>query len=617
MVTPAAAPARAMYAGDALLEVRLRRPEGERGGAGGDDENDENRAHEPHAPSYPARVPGLCSGRAAEQAGAGRPRGRGPRGHGHEPGQGLLPRGRHHQARRRPVLPRRGRGRAARRGRAAQRARPLRERHPRRVLLPEARARTRGRTGSRSWRCSFPSGRTAEEVVPRDAAALAWMANLGCLELHPHPVRAEDLDHPDELRVDLDPVPGVEWPQLQATAARRARGAGRARPRGLAQDVGLARHPRERAHPPRAGRSTRCGAPRWPWPARSSGARPTLATSKWWKEERHGVFLDYNQNAKDRTVCSAYSVRPQAGRARLGARDLGRAGGVPAGGLHAAHDARALRRHRRPARGHRRASLLAGAAARAVGAAGGRGPGRRALAAALREAGGRAAARAAVQGGRRGAAPKAGGGRRVSTQAADRDRARAAEGRRAGRARALEGAPPRGRRAPAAGRRARRLDARALVDLDARAHQPRARAGGAAAGRRSRSTRTTCRAGPARPASSAHSSTAAFSLPSTSSHHSDIRSRKRRARTSWPGSTSQTALAPPAAAAHEPGPGQDVQVLAHGLARHVRSGGEPDDRHRARRAETRDQAKARRVAQGGEDRRGNVDRVGGAVTERG
>ena len=65
---------------------------------------------------------------------------------------------------------------------------------------------------------SFPSGRTAEEVVPRDPAALAWMANLGCLELHPHPVRALDLDHPDELRVDLDPVPGVEWTQLQAVA---------------------------------------------------------------------------------------------------------------------------------------------------------------------------------------------------------------------------------------------------------------------------------------------------------------------------------------------------------------------------------------------------------------
>jgi bifunctional non-homologous end joining protein LigD len=157
---------------------------------------------------------------------------------------------------------------------------------------------------------SFPSGRTAEEVVPRDAAALAWMANLGCLELHPHPVRAEDLDHPDELRVDLDPVPGVEWPQLQATARvvhevldqlglvgwPKTSGS-----RGIHVNVRLHR--------------------RWTFDqvrraalalAREVERRaPTLATSKWWKEERRGVFLDYNQNAKDRTVCSAYSVRPR------------------------------------------------------------------------------------------------------------------------------------------------------------------------------------------------------------------------------------------------------------------------------------------------------------------
>ena len=158
---------------------------------------------------------------------------------------------------------------------------------------------------------SFPSGRTAEEVVPRDAAALAWMANLGCLELHPHPVRAEDLDHPDELRVDLDPVPGVEWPQLQATARVV---------REVLDELGLVGWPKtsgsrgihvnvrlHRAVDVRPG----AAAPRWRWPARSSAARPTLATSKWWKEERHGVFLDYNQNAKDRTVCSAYSVRPK------------------------------------------------------------------------------------------------------------------------------------------------------------------------------------------------------------------------------------------------------------------------------------------------------------------
>jgi len=156
----------------------------------------------------------------------------------------------------------------------------------------------------------FPSGRIAEEVVPRDAAALAWMANLGCLELHPHPVRAEDLEHPDELRIDLDPVPGIEWPQLQAVA-RVVRGA-------LA-DFGLAGWPKTsgsrgihvnvRLHPRWSFSQVRRAALAL---AREVERRaPSLATSKWWKEERHGVFFDYNQNAKDRTVASAYSVRPR------------------------------------------------------------------------------------------------------------------------------------------------------------------------------------------------------------------------------------------------------------------------------------------------------------------
>src|SRR5438128_6910983 len=137
----------------------------------------------------------------------------------------------------------------------------------------------------------FPSGRTAESVVPRDAAALAWMANLGCLELHPHPVRAEDLEHPDELRIDLDPVPGVEWPQLQAVA-RVVRGA-------LA-DFGLVGWPKTSGS-----RGIHVNVrlhPRWSFSqvrravlalAREVERRaPRLATSKWWKEERHGVFLD-------------------------------------------------------------------------------------------------------------------------------------------------------------------------------------------------------------------------------------------------------------------------------------------------------------------------------------
>jgi DNA ligase D-like protein (predicted polymerase) len=156
----------------------------------------------------------------------------------------------------------------------------------------------------------FPSGRTAEEVVPRDAAALAWMANLGCIELHPHPVRTGDLEHPDELRVDLDPVPGIEWPQLRAVARVV---------RAVLADLGLVGWPKTsgsrgihvnvRLHPRWSFSDVRRAALAL---AREVERRaPDLATSKWWKEERHGVFLDYNQNAKDRTVASAYSVRPK------------------------------------------------------------------------------------------------------------------------------------------------------------------------------------------------------------------------------------------------------------------------------------------------------------------
>ncbi len=155
----------------------------------------------------------------------------------------------------------------------------------------------------------FPSGRTAEEVVPRDAAALAWMANMGCLELHPHPVRAEDLDHPDELRLDLDPVPGIEWPQLQAVAAEV---------HATLDELGLIGWPKTSGS--RGIHINVRIAPRWSFDevrraalafAREVERRaPMLVTSKWWKEERHGVFIDYNQNAKDRTVASAYAVRP-------------------------------------------------------------------------------------------------------------------------------------------------------------------------------------------------------------------------------------------------------------------------------------------------------------------
>jgi DNA ligase D-like protein (predicted polymerase) len=158
---------------------------------------------------------------------------------------------------------------------------------------------------------SFPSGRTAEEIVIRDAAQLAWIINLGCIDLNPHPVRADDLDHPDELRIDLDPVPGVPWSQIREVALIT---------RQVLTDFGLTGWPKTSGS---RGFHIYCRIERrWSFPevrraavalAREVERRaPEIATSRWWKEERHGVFLDYNQNAKDRTVASQYSVRPLA-----------------------------------------------------------------------------------------------------------------------------------------------------------------------------------------------------------------------------------------------------------------------------------------------------------------
>ncbi|HEX3958478.1 MAG TPA: DNA primase small subunit domain-containing protein [Trebonia sp.] len=155
----------------------------------------------------------------------------------------------------------------------------------------------------------FPSGRTADEVVLRDAAGLAWVVNLGCIDLNPHPVLASDLDHPDELRVDLDPVPGVSWSQICSVALVA---------RDVLADYGLTGWPKTSGS--RGIHIYARISPRWGFTdvrraavavAREIERRaPDLATAKWWKEERHGVFVDYNQNAKDRTVASAYSVRP-------------------------------------------------------------------------------------------------------------------------------------------------------------------------------------------------------------------------------------------------------------------------------------------------------------------
>ena len=156
---------------------------------------------------------------------------------------------------------------------------------------------------------SFPSGRTAEEVVVDNAAGLAWIVNLGCMELHPHAIRSGDLEHPDELRIDLDPVPGVSWADVRRVALEV---------QALLEELGL------RGWPKTSGsRGMHVNVriePRWTFTEVRRAAvalsraverrAPALASSKWWKEERHGVFLDYNQNAKDRTTCSAYSVRP-------------------------------------------------------------------------------------------------------------------------------------------------------------------------------------------------------------------------------------------------------------------------------------------------------------------
>jgi len=156
---------------------------------------------------------------------------------------------------------------------------------------------------------AFPSGRTANELVVDEAAGLAYVANLGCLELHPHPVRSTDLEHPDELRIDLDPGPGVSFGDVRTVALEV---------RAVLEERGLVGWPKTsgsrgmhvlvRIHPRHGFDEVRRAALAL---SRAVERRvPSLATSKWWKEERHGVFIDYNQNAKDRTTCSAYSVRP-------------------------------------------------------------------------------------------------------------------------------------------------------------------------------------------------------------------------------------------------------------------------------------------------------------------
>ena len=162
----------------------------------------------------------------------------------------------------------------------------------------------------RTVELSFPSGRTADEVVVDNLAALAWVVNLGCIDLNPHPTRSGDLEHPDELRVDLDPGPGVGWGDVRRVALVV---------REVLEEFGYTAWPKTSGS--RGIHVYVRLEPRWGYSevrraalalAREVERRaPELATSKWWKEERHGVFLDYNQNAKDRTVASVYSVRPR------------------------------------------------------------------------------------------------------------------------------------------------------------------------------------------------------------------------------------------------------------------------------------------------------------------
>ena len=255
----------------------------------------------------------------------------------------------------------------------------------------------RGRvpTGSRWSTLRFPSGRLAEEIVPRDAAALLWMANLACLELHPHPVRADDLDHPDELRVDLDPVPGVRWDQLRQVAQVL---------RGALTDFNLIGWPKTSGS--RGMHVNVRLERRWTFDAVRRAAlalareverrAPDLATSKWWKEERHGVFLDYNQNAKDRTVAAAYSVRAVADARVSAPLTWDEVDSAEPGDFTLATMPSRFAHARRSACGYRSSRLLARTATRALCEAGARRPWGCAMAATLSKASRRARACAAV-----------------------------------------------------------------------------------------------------------------------------------------------------------------------------------------------------------------------------
>jgi len=230
------------------------------------------------------------------------------RGHRLEPRQGAVSQAEVHQARSCRLLPRGGGGRAARCGRAAEYAGALSQWHRRALVLSEARPRVTAAL-DRSRDVRFPSGRTADEVVPRTPAALAWLANLACLELHPHPVRAEDLDHPDERRVDLDPVPGIKWPQVRQVAQLA---------RAVLEDVGLVGWPKTSGS--RGMHLFVRIERRWEFDEvrrAALGPRARGGTPRQWARDQQvvegrasGVSWTTTRTPQDRTVASAYSVRP-------------------------------------------------------------------------------------------------------------------------------------------------------------------------------------------------------------------------------------------------------------------------------------------------------------------
>ena len=439
------------------------------------------------------------------------------------PDKVYFPRGGAHEARPRPLLPRRRRRGAARRPAAGRWRSSASSTAPTGEPFFQKRAPDNRPDVARTATLTFPSGRTADEIVVDDAAR----AGLGRQpRLHrPQPAPGPRRRPRPPRRAAGRPRPGAGRRVGADPRGRAGRAARRSRPSG--SSAGRRRRARaastSTSGSSRAGRSRRCAARRWPWPATSSGGRPTLATSKWWKEERHGVFLDYNQNAKDRTVASAYSVRPLPDARVSTPLTLGRGPDVEAEAFTIATVPARFARDRRPGRRHRRRRRARwrrcwSCAARHEA----EGDGRRPVAAELREAGRRAAAGPAVaqaprpkseyEPGRgeaggpppevaaeRAAAVAAGDpnaglptewegsrptptGRRKTDDPGHRDLPGRDEGRGARGPRALEGAPPRGRRRTSSRPTSSSTGCAAALALVPRPGQPHPRPGGGPAG---------------------------------------------------------------------------------------------------------------------------------------